>query len=159
MSSMAEPPRPWRPTLAWSLQVLAFDEALAIPIALMAFNSGTAWTASLIGASMYTQIIGGACFLAGALLEGRCNSLGSWQRISLSLIINFALAVAGGLLAALVLKEIFGRGTSQRSLLLNLGTGVTVTILVTLGKITQSRLRLALEVSEQSLRERELAIT
>jgi sensor histidine kinase YesM len=153
---MTERPRGWRPTLPWVVQVVSFNEALAVPIALMTVSTGVPWVTSLIGASVYTQFIGSLCFIAGAIMEGRCLTLAAPWRIALSISINLVLAILGGLLAAVALQVGFGRWITPHAMLLNLATGASVTMLVTIGKITQSRLRLALEVSEQSLREREL---
>jgi sensor histidine kinase YesM len=160
MSRMVEsslPPRLWRPTLAWVVEVVAFNEALAVPIALMTYAGGAPWFAALVGASTYTQIIGSLCFLAGALLEGRFFSLTLPTRIALALSINFVLALGGSVLANAILVSVFGDHSNRKALILDIATAVAVTMLVTVGKITQSRLRLALEVSEQSLREREVA--
>jgi hypothetical protein len=80
---MTEGQRAWRSTLPWVLQVVSFNEALAVPIALMTVSTGVPWTTSLIGASAYTQFIGSLCFTAGALMEGRCLTLAMPWRIAL----------------------------------------------------------------------------
>ncbi len=162
MNRMAEPQRRWRPSVAWVVQVLAFNEALAVPIALMSYTDGGNLWRALIGASTYTQIIGSLCFSVGALLEGppfksRCDTLSTPWRITVSMSINIVLAVLGSLLAGLVLTNWFGYHLNTPTLLINLATGVSITLLVAVAKSTQHRLRLALEVSEQTLRERELA--
>jgi sensor histidine kinase YesM len=155
---MAElPRRRWRPTLSWVIEVVSFNELLALPIALMTVAGGDDWVSSAIGASVYTQCIGSICFTVGAIMEDRCTSITGRARTALSLSINFALGILGGLLAASILRFGFGHWVSSRRLLINLASGVSVTMLVAIGKITQHRLKLALEVSEQSLRERELA--
>jgi sensor histidine kinase YesM len=154
---MAETRRQWRPRLTWILQVLAFNEALAVPIALVDFAAGLDAAHSLIGASLYTQCVGSLCFTAGALLQGRCSNLPIPSRIALSLAINAVLASAGALVAGTLLTTVFGYRLTWHAALLNLATAVSVTMLVAIGKATQSRLQLALEVSEQSLRARELA--
>ena len=155
MEPMSEPR--WRPSLGWLWHVVLFNEALAVPIALMSIATGLNWRSSFIGASVYTQSIGLLCFLGGALMQGRCeNILGPW-RLALSLLVNTVLALIGGALAAVVLNFVFGYQITIHSRLLNLATGVSVALLVTIGKMTSHRLRIALEISEQSLRERELA--
>jgi sensor histidine kinase YesM len=157
MTRMAEQKRGWRPGIAWVAEVLAFNEALAVPIALMSYaDSGNVWR-SLIGASTYTQIIGSICFFAGAVLDQRYDTLATRWRFALSMSINIVLAVIGGLLAGAVLVFGFGYRMTTQALLINLATGVSITLMVAIVKVTQHRLRLALEVSEQSLRERELA--
>lgn len=151
---MSEPT--WRPSFAWLWHVLVFNEALAVPIALMTVASGLSWRSSFIGASVYTQMIGSLCFLGGALMQGRCeNIVGPW-RLALSLLVNTVLALIGGAAAAFTLNAILGYEITGMSMLLKLATGVSVAVLVTIGKMTSHRLRIALEISEQSLREREL---
>jgi two-component system LytT family sensor kinase len=157
MTRMTERQRGWRPSIAWVVQVLAFNEALAVPIALMSYANGGELSRALIGASTYTQIIGSICFLAGALLDDRYDALATRWRFVLSMSINIILAVIGGVLAGAVLVLGFGYRMSTPSLVINLATGVSITLMVAIVKATQHRLRLALEVSEQTLRERELA--
>jgi sensor histidine kinase YesM len=139
------------------LQVVLFNEALAIPIALMTVANGADWRGSFIGASTYTQTIGSLCFLGGALMQGRCETLLGPARVALSLLVNVVLAVIGGALAGVLLTSVFGYSMSRHSLLLNLATGASIAMLVSVAKMSSHQLRLALEISEQSLRERELA--
>src|SRR5690348_6565679 len=108
MSAMAEPRRHWRPSLAWIVEVIAFNEALAVPIALMTYSNGGGWIRSLVGASTYTQIIGSLCFFTGALLEGRWDWLSTPRRLALSFSINIVLALIGGTLAGLALAAMYG---------------------------------------------------
>jgi hypothetical protein len=147
----------WRPSLPWVLNVISFNEALAVPIALINIASGNDWTRSFIGASVYAQHVGGLCFLGGSLMEGRFESLSGPQRIAIGLCINFALAVIGGVVGGVVLTTVFGYLMSRDALVLNVATAASVATVVGIGKVTSTRLKIALEVSEQSLRERELA--
>jgi hypothetical protein len=155
MVRMSEPT--WRPSWRWLGNVLVFNEALAVPIALMSVGMGLPWRSSLLAASVYTQFIGSLCFLGGALMEGRCENLVGAGRLLLSLLLNTVLALIGGALAAFTLHALFGHENNGQSLLLKLATGASVALLVTIGKMSSHRLRIALEISEQSLRERELA--
>jgi LytS/YehU family sensor histidine kinase len=157
MTRMAGPKPAWRPSIAWVVQVLVFNEALAVPIALMSYASGNDLTHALVGASTYTQFIGSLCFTVGALLEGSHDTLSTSWRFALSMAINVVLALVGGALAAFVLTAGLGYRINRSAMVINLLTGVSITLLVAIAKATQHRLRLALEVSEQSLRERELA--
>src|SRR5262249_45668873 len=93
----------WRPSLRWVLNVVLFNGALAVPLALMTVSSGADWMRGIIGGSTYTQAVGGMCFLGGALMEGRCASLSGGRRRALGLSINLLLAVIGGLLAGFLL--------------------------------------------------------
>src|SRR6266508_3458218 len=68
-----------------------------------------------------------------------------------------SLCFLGGALAGALLTTVFGYSMSRHSLLLNLATGASIAMLVTVGKMSSHQLRIALEISEQSLRERELA--
>jgi two-component system, LytTR family, sensor kinase len=147
----------WRPSVRWVLHIVLFNEALAVPIALMTAASGAEWIKSFIGASTYTQTIGSLCFLGGALMTGRCETLLGPARLALSLVVNLVLAVIGGALANALLTSVFGYSLSRHSMLLNLATGASIAMLVSVGKMTSHQLRIALEISEQSLRERELA--
>src|SRR5262249_46840620 len=137
---MAAARQQWRPSLSWMLQVLAFNEALAVPIALVNITAGGEAAHSIIGASVYTQMIGFLCFAAGALLEGHCSDMAVPARVALSLATNAVLALIGGLLAGFVLTVGFGYRMNRHASLLNLATGVSVTMLVAIGKATQSRL-------------------
>jgi sensor histidine kinase YesM len=147
----------WRPSLPWLWHVLIFDQSLAIPIALMSVTGGVPWDRALIGSSVYTHAVGSLCFLGGALMQGRYEDIIGARRVALCLLVNLLLALMGGMLAALALHQIFGYRMSPGSMLLNLATGASVALLVTIGKMTSHQLRVALEISEQSLRERELA--
>ncbi len=152
------PRKRWRPSLAWIVNVLAFDQALAIPIALMNVASGSGdWIHSIVGASTYTQAVGGLCFLGGALLDGCGDTLPKRARFALGIGVNLTLAVIGSVLAGYVLTEVFGHRINRNAFLINIATGASVAMLVFVLKSTSQELRMALEVSQQSLRERELA--
>jgi sensor histidine kinase YesM len=148
----------WRPSLPWLWQTFVFDQSLAIPIALLSFgNGGMSWQSAIIGASVYTHAIGSLCFLGGALLQGRCESLSGWRRATLSLLVNTVLAIIGSAIAAIILQTVFGYYMSRNSILLKTACGASVAALVAIGKMTSHELRIALEISEQRVRERELA--
>jgi glucose-6-phosphate-specific signal transduction histidine kinase len=143
--------------LSWMGNVLLFNQALAVPIGLLMVSSGVSWQTGLVVATTYTQIVGTCCFLAGTLVHRCGDSLKPSQRLPASLASNFVSGAIGSLIAGSLVSSVFGHPISGHTFLLSVGTGASVAMLVGIGRSSLRQLRVALEASEQRLRDRELA--
>lgn len=142
--------------LKYLLRAAAFNQAVAIPVALLVGVSTGSWLPSLIIATIFSQCGGMLCWITAPLVAPRFNRLPTARGRIAWLSLYFTNGVLGSALARQVCVSVLGYNMGGESVLFSLAIGASIALLVGVATMTVHELRASLESSQRALRDREL---
>jgi two-component system, LytTR family, sensor kinase len=137
-------------------RAIAFNQAIALPVALIMGASNGHWVPSLVVATAFSQCVGALCWTSARVLAGRIISLERAPRMAAWLSLYFADGVVGAAIARQFCVSVLGYNMGGQYAIFSLAIGASIAVLVGVAMVTMHELRASLEESQQALRDREL---